>query len=283
MNRSIFSSIILTAIAAIAVPQQASAAFFAAKTAVSTISPCPSYCGGPGAIFEYDIDGGVGVGSSQSLVPAGVNGTGASAAHLNGGGLALPTLGADAFSEADSRVSANGAAMNSYTYSGAPSTFTMLTTLHGHVTNGTHAYDGNLSSNLEVVMANDLDFASDFGTFHYEIVPLTPGATSLGTSSINFRALNLVDSGPQSVTDSLTFTLEDGDMIFIWSNLLATGTRSGVAVGGHTFTAEFTAGNVDGLTPSYVPVPAAVYLFGSGVVLLGGLMRRNKDKIDSVS
>lgn len=280
MNHSIASSLAFTMAAGLALPQSAAAVPFAAQTGVTTISPCPSFCGGPGTIFESDLDGGPGFGVSQSLIPAGLNGTGASVADLNGGGLSLPTLGADAFSEngpeGGSRVSSDAAAMNSYTYRGPTSTFTLGVTLTGHVVNGAEVGDGNLSANLGVVLTSDIDFATSAGTFFFETIPLTPGASLLDRASIDFLNLGLIDTGTQSITDVLAFQLEDGDNIFIWSNLVANGTRGGLAVGGNTFTAEFLSGNVAGLTASYVspiPVPAAAYLLASGVALLGGFLR----------
>ncbi len=257
---------------ATAIPGVAAAASIAAETAVSTVSPCPSFCGGSGSISEFDSDGGEGFASSQSSIPAGVNGSGAALAQLSGGALALPVLGAEAFSEADSNVNSNAAAMHKYTYNGATSLFTLDLVLEGSLGEGSQPPDADLFVNTIIATASDLDFFRDYGSFRFEILPGTPDASVLVESEIDFRDLDLVDLGFQRVTDSIDFTLEDGDMVFIWSSLVASGTRGGFADGLNTFGMSFSAGNVAGLTASTspVPLPAPIALLASalGVIAL---------------
>jgi len=263
------------AAAALSVPGTSAAVAFGAQAGVSTISPCPSFCGGPGRFSEFDIGGGPGLAIGQALVPAGVNGTGAAVAALAGGTLALPVLGADAFSEEDSRVSTEATAMHRYSYAGPTSSFTLSVTLEGLARDGLQAFDSRLVAYTDVVLASDLMFAVDVGTFRGEVVPLTPGASALATSTLDFRALGLIDQGFQSVTDTLNFTLENGDVFYVWASLEADGTRGGVAVGGNTFSMQFTAGNVAGLTASTapVPVPTSVVLLTSALVGLAARTR----------
>lgn len=269
MNIRASLHIAITAAAiAFAVTGTATAVPLVAQTGVATISPCPSFCGGVGTVFQSDLDGGPGVSLSQSLIPAGVNGTGASIAVLNGGGIGLPTLGADAFSEPNSRVTADAAAMRQYLYSGPTSVFTLALQLEGSLGEGAQVGDSSLQSSTAVVLATDLGFSSSPDTFFLETIPLTPGATLLDSSVINFRTLGLVDQGFQTATDTLTFTLEDGDSLFIWSSLLVSGTRGGFANAGNTFSMSFTSGNVAGLTAVPLPAPAVLLASGMGVLML---------------
>lgn len=241
------------------------AADVAATTGVSTISPCPSFCSGTS---EFDIDGGAGFSSSYSSLDNS-DGNGQAAASLNGGGAGLPMLRAEAYSGPDSRVGADAAGMRKYTYTGASSNFTLDLTLDGEVNDPTtppEFPDASLVANLVVVLASDLDFSTDYGTFAFEIVAGTPDASLLDETRIDFFNLGLFDSGPQSVTQSVSFTLNDGDEIFVWANLLANGTRGGSADAFNTASLAFSSGNVAGLTA--VPLPAGVWLLLSGIAVL---------------
>lgn len=250
------------------------AADIVAATGVSTISPCPSFCGGPGGSSEFDIDGGPGATSSYSSL-ANTDGHGQAVAALNGGGLRLPTLGAEAFSGANSRVSAEAAGMSKYTYAGASTDFTLDLTLDGEVFDPTtppEFPDASLVANLVVVLASALEFASDYPTFAFEVVPGTPNATLLDETSIDFFTLDLFDSGRQTVTQSVSFTLNDGDQIFVWANLVATGVRGGTADAFNTASLVFSAGNVAGLTA--VPLPAGAWLLLSCISVIAARRSR---------
>jgi hypothetical protein len=156
---------------------------------------------------------------------------------------------------------AGTAGMRKYVSSGPTSDFMLDLTLDGKVNNPTTAQsapDASLSANLVVVLAFALDFASDYPTFAREVVPGTPDASLLDQTTINFFGLGLFDTGPQSVTQSVSFTLNDGDEIFVWGNLVASGTRGGSADAFNTASLAFLAGNVAGLTA--VPLPAGAWL-----------------------
>lgn len=253
------------------------AADVVATTGVSTISPCPSFCGGAGRSSEFDIDGGPGFTSSYSSL-ANTDGNGQAAAALNGGSAGLPTLRAEVFSGADSRVGAEAAGMRKYAYSGATSNFTLDLTLDGDVIDPTtppDSPDASLVANLVVVQASELDFSADYGTFAFEVVALDPAATLLDETTINFFSLGLFDTGPQSVTQSVSFTLNDGDEIFVWANLVASGTRGGAADAFNTASLAFSTGNVAGLTA--VPLPAGAWLLLSGMAIIA--TRRSRMRV----
>ena len=244
----------------------------AARTGVSTISPCPSFCGGPGIVSEFDNDGGVGFSSAFSSLDN-ADGNGRAQAELTGSGIGLPTLRADAFSNTNSRVSSSATAMQHYVYSGATSDFTLDLTLDGTVINGSQPPDAVLRANVVVVLASEIEFFSDYGTFRFESIPSTPGATLLDEMEINFLSLGLFDMGPQSAMDSITFTLNDGDEVFIWANLTAQGTRGGSADSFSTASLNFSDGNLAGI--AVVPLPAPALMLLSGLLVLQARRRLN--------
>lgn len=252
-------------------PGQAQAVAVAAQTGVTTHSPCPSFCGGPGGVLISDLDGGPGVTFSYSEILPSADGQGRAQVALNGGGISLPTLKGEAFSTSDSRASANATGMQKYSYSGPASTFTLSGTLDGTVIDGSQPPDATLRVDAAVVIASDIDFSSDYASFAFEIVPGTPGATLADSMTIDFFSLGFFGQGPQSASDSMTFTLNDGDMVFVYAALIANGTRGGSADAFSTFDMQFTGGNVAGLTA--VPLPAPALLLGGALGVLA-LRRR---------
>lgn len=167
----------------------AQAVSVAAETGVTTISPCPSFCGGGGGVFESDLDGGPGFTSSfSSITTAAINGVGQAQATLNGGGIGLPTLRAEAFSLPNASVSAGAAGMRKFDYNGASSNFVLNVTLDGTVIDGPQELDAVLSANVIAFTAPDIDFTSDYGTMRFEVLDLSPGVTILDEVELNFEA-----------------------------------------------------------------------------------------------
>lgn len=248
----------------------AHAAQQAAQTGVSTISPCPSFCGGTGGMAEFDIDGGDGFASSYSSL-SNTDGNGQANAAFTPGPAGLPVLKGEAFSNANSRVASEAAAMRKYLYSGGTSQFSLGATLDGEVVDlaAPPASDASLFLNVIVFLASDVPFTTDYGTMRFENLDLTPGVTILNELEINFLSLNLFNTGPQSPTDSLNFTLENGDELFVWASLVASGTRGGSADAFSTASLAFTAGNVAGLTAVPLPAPVLLLLSGFGVLAAG--------------
>ena len=88
--------------------------------------------------------------------------------------------------------------MRKYIYNGAASSFTLDLTLDGEVNDPTtppDSPDASLVANLVVVLAPDLDFSTDYGTFAFEVVPLTPDASLLDETTIDYFGLDLFDMG----------------------------------------------------------------------------------------
>lgn len=245
----------------------AQAATWGADVGVSTISPCPSYCGGPGGKFDSSFAGGE-FSSTAYTSLSNADGNGQVTASLSGPDL-LPVLGAEGFSGPDSRADANAVGMLGYSYTGATATTISLDiVLEGDRGGTVDPFDAWVNSNVAVVLGDVNDFVTDYATFIYEVVPGTPGLSVLGESNLGLD----LNAGPQVLTGSISFTLNPGDEFFVWAGLNAGGIRDGYGDAFTTLSMAFSDNT--GITPSIVPVPAAVWLFGSGLLGLVGVARK---------
>jgi hypothetical protein len=247
----------------------AQAATWGAEVGISMITPCPSFCGGPGGQFDSSFDGGE-FSSTAFTSLSNFGGTGQGSADLSGPTL-LPVLGAEGFSGSNSFAGTNSVGMLGYTYTGASATSISLDiVLDGERGGTTDPTDAWVRSNVAVILGDVNDFVTDYGTFIFEVVPLTPGLSVLGESNLSLD----LNAGPQSKTDVINITLNPGDEFFVWAGLEAGGIRDGFGDAFNTLTMSYS--DSSGISPSLVPVPAAVYLFGSGIIALIGIARRKR-------
>ncbi|MDB4517021.1 VPLPA-CTERM sorting domain-containing protein [Crocinitomicaceae bacterium] len=245
------------------------AATWGAEVGISTISPCPSYCGGVGGIFGSSSDGGEFSASAFTSL-SNADGTGQTSANLSGSSL-LPVLGAEGFSGSNSRIDSWAVGMLGYTYMGATSTTISLDiALDGERGGTTNPFDAWVNSNVAVILGDVNDFFTHYETFIFEVVPGTPGLSELGTSNLSLD-LNV---GLQTKTGSIGFTLNPGDEFFVWAGLNAGGIRDGFGDAFNTLSMSYS--DDTGISPSVVPVPAAFWLFGSGLLGLIGIARRKR-------
>jgi len=236
------------------------AATWGAEVGISTISPCPSYCGGAGGMFDYSTDGGA-FSSSAYTSLSNADGNGQATASLTGPDL-LPSLGAQGFSGPDSRTDSNANGMLGYIYTGASATTISLDL----TLDGSAAGEGWAYSDVAVILGNVTYYTTHYPTFIYEVVPGDPSLSILGTSNMSIAA----DVGLQSLTDSISFTLNPGDQFFVWAGLNAGGIRGGYGDAFNTLSMSFS----DSTGINAVPVPAAAWLFASGLLGLIGVARR---------
>jgi len=241
-------------------------------SSVSTISPCPSFCGGPGGASAFDQDGGEGLTSSFASLNN-VDGDGRAQTVVIGQSL-LPELSAEAFSNAESfptrssRVIGEAVGMQQYIYSGPADIVTMSALFDGSISG-----EASITGALVVARAQngaDVPLTRDFGTLVFEILALDDDLESLGEDRSILGATG-------SDLLSVTFNVSDGDSIFIWASLIANGVRGGIADAFNTMTLAFD--DPSGFTPQLgqvnpVPLPAALWLFGSALLGLAGFGRR---------
>lgn len=246
----------------------AQAATWGVEVGVSTLSPCPSFCGGPGGAFGFSEDGGE-FSTSAFATLANNDGDGQATASLSGPSM-LPVLGAEGFSGANSRTDASAVGMLGYTYTGQNRTSISLDIRLDGKSGGPPADPGWVNSNVAVVRGNVTYFSTHYATFIYEIVPGTPGLSLMGESSMTLST----DGSLDQQSDSIALVLEPGDVFFVWAGVNAGGIRGGYGDAFSTLSMSFS--DPAGINTA-VPVPAAIWLFGSGLVGLLGINRRRKN------
>lgn len=232
---------------------------FAAQTGVSAISPCPSFCGGPGGQFGFDSDGGEGFTSSFSSL-ANIDGNGQAQALLTGQ-VNLPVLRAEAYASParSSQVQASAIGMQGFYVGidGLPS-YNLAVALTGQATGTVRA---------EVLVFRDLDpgsqpmFSTDRGTMQFEVIE---GSGDL--QLLQQLTLNLPATGSVGSVDT-TLGLEElaiGDQFYVWARLSATGRNGSYGDAFDTLTMSFD--DPTGLS-QLAPVPEP----GTWLLLAGGL------------
>jgi hypothetical protein len=240
------------------------AATWGAEVSIYTLSPCPSYCGGPGGVYDFSSDGGEFTPSAFTSL-SNTDGNGQAGADLSGP-TSLPVLRAGVFSGPDSYADSSAVGMLGYTFTGSSATTLSLDImLDGEVGGTTNPSDAWARSDVAVILGGVNYFASDKIDLD-TLWQLTPALSELGSSNLTLD----LGAGPQTKTDSINFTLNPGDKFFVWAGLEAAGMQNGFGDVSNTLSMSFSADT----DISTVPLPAAVYLFGSGLLGLIGVMRR---------
>ncbi len=236
----------------------------------TSVANCPSFCTsfnfGPtvGGMNFFDS------GLSSVVEPRG----NADARATLSGGFSTPVLKARSAADAGFRGAFGTAfAVQGYTYNGAGETLTLDVDLDGLVTDP-ESDASDTSAELEVVLyaSNPFDFISDRGTLDFEL-----GATPLEHSGGGPAAITLqLDfSNPSHAQGQISIDVNPGDEFYLWAFLRAE-SQSGAAA---TSVEAFNTGTMNflgnpNLVAASVPVPAALWLFGSGVVAMCSLRRR---------
>jgi len=235
------------------------------EASASSASNCPSYCTtAGGGQFAYDSSGAEF--DTSALAVENSYGHGRSFASLSGSTY-LPTLKVEASSNVGKMGSASAFAVQGYTYTGSSATtLTLNLSLHGSVTNSSLGYAWNrLSGSVAVISGSDMEWLPDFGTLVYE---LTPPADLLGVND-----LSILDGFNVTETDSITFGVAPGQDFFVVAAMYAYA-KNGAVDAWNTFDMSFTDdSHLMASSVSAVPIPAAVWLFGSGLVGLVGVSR----------
>ncbi len=187
----------------------------------------------------------------------------------------LPTLKVSAASGVEGRRAGAGSfGVQGYSYSGESKAITLNFNLHGSVANNFVGDVGNyLSVDIAILKGSSwLDWYPDFATLVYEVAAFTPGIENVG-----MEALTIYDGNDVNLPGSISFNVDDGDDFFIVAALYARSRNGGYADGWNTLTMTFD--DASGLlAATTVPVPAAAWLFGSGILALVGIARRKKNR-----
>lgn len=214
--------------------------------------------------------------TSSSAADADARGTVAASASLNGSTLTpvlrafaqdtgVCTGGACGPSTGTNMVNWAGAfGVQGYTYTGTQSmTYTINANLSGSVTN-----------NSSGIYAEIIAFQGPSFTFYpYSNILISElGAVPLGQIELGMGNIGGL------LSDSFSINLNPGDTFYLWASLFAQSAAQGTADAANTLLMSFTdsANLVPQSNISAVPLPSALWLFGSGLLGLIGLWRRKK-------
>ena len=243
------------------------------------IKNCGSVCNP----FPWDEVGGLQTSASASDT----NGTsnGFAEATLSGSGvIATPTLRGYAQSQSGIGVLTHAVGAQGYTYGGIAQTITLDVNLDAILTDPSSNTDASAEARIAVVFANNLPFTpfeTDFGEFYFETVPAVAPLAKKDSISV-FSSIN-------SGVGSLSFDVMPGDEFLIWASLDVEAVGAGaIADARNTLTMEFfdaTGKVIDDSSiliaeamadVGVVPLPAAVWLFGTALLGLVGFAKRRK-------
>jgi len=238
---------------------------YGVQASAGTAGNCPSYCSGGsqgetnGAEF-----------STSATASDNSYGSASASAVYTSTSTYLPTLKVNASSGLRKGASANAFGVQGYTYSGTEDSITLDFNLHGSVGDNASGYVSNsVYASVAVITGSSLEWYPDYGTLVYEIAS-GPGVDVVGNKSVFIN-----DGLDQNSAGFITFDVFEGMDFYVVASMNARA-KNGFADAFNTFTMEFE--NDSGLTAtaqvSAVPVPAAVWLFGSGLVGLVSLGRK---------
>jgi len=203
-------------------------------------------------------------------------------ASFNVGAL-TPVLKAEAFSDdltpmSDPFISADAYALQTYqNTSGALQNFTLNLNLDGDVLKA----PGSSYIDAEVGIFSGIDIVPDFSSCGGGPSEWMAGFSSWicgGQIGLGFlTSIEIASDGPQSFSDTVSFDIAAGDTFTIYAELRAL-TFGGYADAFSTLDMTFDdTSNLAALGPmSTVPAPAAIWLFGSGLLGLVGVAGRRK-------
>lgn len=180
----------------------------------------------------------------------------------------------------DDRTQAEAQAYQVFT-SSITQTIDLNIVLDSVVTNAPNGTSGVLS-NIYVIGGPGFTIQNGFcngGRFTFDSIYLC--GNNIASSSRGLSFSNLFNDGSSPMlTDILSFDVNAGESFGIYAELSA-GSFMGTADAFNTLSMDFTVGTGGNLSaiapqtiPSAVPIPAAAWLFGSGLLALLGLVRR---------
>lgn len=252
----------------------AEAALIYGSEVFTGLSSCPSYCtGGSGG----SILGGEGAVSTGVSAASDYRGSAKASAALSGG-YSTPILKAEAYanSHQDNYVgSAFAYGIQGYTYSGVGETLTLNVNLDGFVTDPmSNSLQTKVLMQVVLYETHPFAFTYDRATLEAEY-GATPLKQTDGSNAV--LILQLDYNNPASASGQISVDVATGDEFYLFASMHA---RSQAGTSGDAIADAFNTGTMGfqgspNLTAaSSVPVPAAIWLFGSGILALIGFRRK---------
>jgi len=226
--------------------------------------------------YAYAGESMVSGGELSSSATASKVGSGASAtasAMYVGSTSYLPELKVTGSSAVGQQASAHAFGAQGYHYAGGAESITLNFNLHGSVgDNDSGSATNALGVSIAVIDSGalwspgHLTWETDFGTLIYETV----GGAVLG-EVVN---LSIADGNDQNATGSITFDVSEGTDFYVVASMRAIA-KNGFVDASNTFTMTFSDNTgLKAASVSAVPVPAAAWLFGTGLLGFVGARKR---------
>ena len=170
--------------------------------------------------------------------------------------------------------------LQTYTYTGTSAqTYTINISLHGVATGNAHAF-----GDVDIIFGNEIKPYPSTDPNPYcstSTYIFSQGFDSFLCGSSVLNSHLWATGGDTTMTDSLTFTVNPGDSFMVHAELTTTAFDGSVNAM-NTFSMDFTDDTgLQAASIAPVPVPAAVWLFVSGVLGLLSISRRNRNTNDS--
>jgi hypothetical protein len=243
--------------------------------AKSSVADCPGHCTN---FNRGPFMGGEGNASSGVSSFSETRGSAMASAALVGG-LNAPVLKAQSNANPDSKGAfASAFGVQGYTYNGPGEILTLDVFLDGDVIDPEmDSSDTRITLEIVLYEADPFEFLSDRATldFEYDAIPLTQ-TDNITEASVE---LQLDHSTGTNAIGQILVDVVTGDEFYIWA-LLQVVSQSG---SNGTSADAFNTGTMDFLgspdlisASSTVPLPAGVWLFGTGLLGLIGVARRKK-------
>lgn len=163
------------------------------------------------------------------------------------------------------RANAGAVGIQAYLYEGTgPRTFDISYQLDAVLT-GNGSFGATAAADFAIWSNTNPGFITDPGTLFFE-------SSLTGNPTLQRDSLFADAAGNNTLTNTLSITLDPGDSLFVFARLNATAGFGAIANAENTFTASFA--DATGLTASAVPEPASAALVAIGGFALLGRRRQ---------
>ena len=275
MQRLKYMALTLTFLLGTALEVQAALVYWGTQ-AVTSVARCPGFC----TDFTFGpVLGGVNEASSGVSSVDQSRGSAMASASLSGG-LSTPVLRAEAYANPNSNGAfATAFGVQGYTYSGPGETLVLDISLDGVVSDPElDPLETNVSLEVVLYASDPFGFYTSRGTLDFEVGanPLTQ--PDLSEASVQ---LQLDHTNPNNDSGQISINVATGNEFYIWALMRAESeagnTDATFADAFNTATMGFQNEAILSLvpaSPAVIPVPAAAWLFCSGLLGLIAVARR---------